>query len=98
METNKHIIIFSHGFGTRKDDRGLLTDIADGFSETQSILFDYNGVDEKENILTVRPLSQQARMLNEVIGKTRFENENATIDIIGHSQGCLAIHGVLDML
>lgn len=91
MESNKHIIIFSHGFGTRKDDRGLLTDIADGFSATQSILFDYNGVDETENILTVRLLSEQARMLNEIIGKARLENRDAIIDIIGYSQGCLVI-------
>lgn len=91
MESNKHIIIFSHGFGTRKDDRGLLTDIADGFSGTQSILFDYNGVNETENTLTVRLLSEQARMLNAVIEKALLENSDATIDIISHSQGCLAV-------
>lgn len=90
-ESIKHIIIFSHGFGTRKDDRGLLTDIADGFSKTESILFDYNGVDETENILTVRLLSEQARMLNDVIEKARIDNPGAIIDVIGHSQGCLVI-------
>lgn len=90
-ESNKHIIIFSHGFGTRKDDRGLLTDIAEGFFGIESILFDYNGVDETENILTVRLLSEQARMLNDVIEKARINNPDATIDIIGHSQGCLVV-------
>lgn len=91
MESKKHIIIFSHGFGTRKDDRGLLTDIADGFYGTQSILFDYNGVDEKENTLTVRLLYEQAKMLNDVIEKARIDNPDATIDIIAHSQGCLVV-------
>lgn len=90
-ESIKHIIIFSHGFGTRKDDRGLLTDIADGFSKTQSILFDYNDVDETNNTLTVRLLSEQARMLNDVIEKARIDNQGAIIDVIGHSQGCLVI-------
>jgi pimeloyl-ACP methyl ester carboxylesterase len=91
QKDKKHIVIFSHGFGTRKDDRGLLTDIADGFKETQSMLFDYNGINEAENILTVRLLSEQAKMLNDVIEKARLENEDAIIDIIGHSQGCLVI-------
>ena len=91
MENKKHIIIFSHGFGTRKDDRGLLTDIAAGFSETESILFDYNDVDEIKNTLTVPPLSEQAKMLNEVIKKACLENKDAVIDVIGHSQGCLVV-------
>jgi len=91
MESKKHIIIFSHGFGTRKDDRGLLTNIADELSKTQSILFDYNGVDETGKILTVRLLSEQAKMLNDVIKKVRLGNPGSMIDIIGHSQGCLAI-------
>lgn len=91
MESTKHIIIFSHGFGTRKDDRGLLSDIAAGFSETQSILFDYNGVDETEKILTVRPLSIQAKMLENIIEQARSNNPGAVIDVIAHSQGCLVV-------
>ena len=90
-ESKKHIIIFSHGFGTRKDDRGLLTDIAERFFNTESILFDYNGVDETEKVLTVRLLSEQAKMLTEIIEKARIGNPGAVIDIIGHSQGCLVI-------
>ena len=91
MNEKKHIIIFSHGFGTRKDDRGLLTDIAIGFPEVESILFDYNDIDEEKNILTVRLLSEQARMLNDVIEKARFRNKDADIDIVGHSQWCLVV-------
>jgi ribA/ribD-fused uncharacterized protein len=87
----KHIIIFSHGFGTRKDDRGLLTDIAKVFPEAESILFDYNDIDEEKNILTARLLSEQARLLNDVIEKARFRNKNVDIDIVGHSQGCLVV-------
>ncbi|MCF7833739.1 MAG: NUDIX domain-containing protein [Candidatus Pacebacteria bacterium] len=90
-ESIKHVIIFSHGFGTRKDDRGLFTDIAEGFPGTESILFDYNSVDETENTLTACLLSEQARMLNDVIEKAYIDNPEATIDIIGHSQGCLAV-------
>lgn len=91
MQSKKHIIIFSHGFGTRKDDRGLLSDIAKEFSETPSILFDYNGVDETEKILTVRLLSEQAKMLTDVVEQARIENPETIIDIIAHSQGCLVV-------
>lgn len=91
MEKQKHIIIFSHGFGTRKDDRGLLSDIESGFSEAESLLFDYNGVDEEGKTLTVRLLSEQAKMLNDVINQARAENPEAMIDIIAHSQGCLVV-------
>ena len=48
MTDKIHIIIYSHGFGVRKDDNGLLDNIADSLSEAESILFDYYEVDEKE--------------------------------------------------
>ncbi|MCM2339307.1 MAG: GPI inositol-deacylase [Burkholderiales bacterium] len=90
-EKNKNIVIFSHGFGTRKDDRGLLSNIAEELKQTDSILFDYNGVDEKENILTVRTLSEQAKMLADVVNKAKLENPSGVINIIAHSQGCLVV-------
>lgn len=83
----KHIIIFSHGFGVRYDDRGLLTDIASSFPEAECILFDYFIVDEPNHTLTITPLSEQVKMLNKVISKARADNPEAVIDLIGHSQG-----------
>ncbi len=83
----KHIIIFSHGFGVRKDDRGLLDDLASAFPEAESILFDYFIVDEASHTLTITPLSEQVKMLNKVISKARADNPKAVIDLIGHSQG-----------
>jgi predicted esterase YcpF (UPF0227 family) len=96
MENKKHIVIFSHGFGVKKDDRGLLSGeygIAEELSKynIDTILFDYNDVNEIENTLTVHKLSEQAEMLNNVIKKVCLENKDAIIDIIGHSQGCLAV-------
>lgn len=46
-------LIFSHGFGVKKDGRGLLADIAMAFPDYKSILFNYNQVDEKNSVLTV---------------------------------------------
>ncbi len=87
METRKHIIIFSHGFGVRKDDLGLFTDIAAAIPEIESILFDYYDFNEVNKTLTICPFSKQVKMLNDVISKTKELNPGAIIDLIGHSQG-----------
>jgi hypothetical protein len=50
MSKNNHIVIFSHGFGVGKDDRGLFTDIADSLKNVESVMFDYNDIDEAKNI------------------------------------------------
>jgi hypothetical protein len=87
MKPEKHILIFSHGFGVRKDDLGLLTDIAAAVPEVESIFFDYYDFDEKNNILTTCSFSQQVKKLREVISKTQEINPGAVIDLICHSQG-----------
>jgi hypothetical protein len=85
----KHIIIYSHGFGVQKDDRGLFTDITDSFPDAQHIMFDYNKIDQANNTLTVAPLGRQAEMLAETFHQASQQNPAATIDIIAHSQGCI---------
>jgi len=89
MELKKHIIIFSHGFGVRKDDRGLLSDIAKAFPESISYLFDYFDVDEKNMTITIRTFSEQVDSLRNVVKKAKEDYPNSVIDIIAHSQGTL---------
>lgn len=84
----KHIVIFSHGFGVEKTDRGLFTDIASALPNIETMLFDYNEVDETTGNITVRPFSVQAKMLMEVIDRTRKAHPEAVIDLVAHSQGC----------
>ena len=87
---NQHIIVYSHGFGTRKEDgHRILADIAEALPEYSHILFDYCRIDEKTNTLFVRSIGEQAIILNEAINKIRRTKPNAIIDIIGHSQGCI---------
>jgi len=88
---DQHILIYSHGFGVRKDDNGLLDDIASHFPEFKSILFDYNKFDETQNTLTIEPLSVQANMLNNVIEKAKVDYPAARIDLICHSQGATVV-------
>ncbi len=84
-----HLIIYSHGFGVRRDDRGLFTDIAAALPDAEHILFDYSKVDEAANTLTVAALDVQAQKLLDFTAKARAEHPDATIDLIVHSQGCV---------
>lgn len=86
---SKHYVIYSHGFGVRKDGRGLLTDIAATLPEYEHIFFDYNDFDDTTNTLTARPLDQQAEMLRTQIATITSQDKEAVIDIIAHSQGCV---------
>jgi hypothetical protein len=89
MTPTLHIVIFSHGFGVRKEDRGLFTAISRTLPDVKSVLFDYNPINEKSNTLTAKPLGEQARKLRKVINTTRAEYPGAVIDLVCHSQGCV---------
>lgn len=83
---SKHIVVYSHGFGVRKDDRGLFTDIASAVPDAEHIMFDYNQIDEQTNTLTVSPLQGQVRKLKEQLDKI---GSDAVVDLVAHSQGCV---------
>ncbi|HEV2402635.1 MAG TPA: hypothetical protein VGS08_00350 [Candidatus Saccharimonadales bacterium] len=89
MNKPKHLIIYSHGFGVRKDDRGLFTDIAAALPGYDHLMFDYNQVDEAMGNLTVASLNEQAEHLRQVTAETKQNHPDATIDLICHSQGCV---------
>src|SRR6185369_13842555 len=88
-ETIPHVIVFSHGFGVRKEDRGLFTAIAKALPDAKSVLFDYNPINEESNTLTAKPLNEQALKLRKVINSARAEFPGAIIDLVCHSQGCV---------
>ena len=89
MPLNKHIIIFSHGFGVQRDSRGLFTELAKMLSahQIESLLFDYNEVNHDTKEVTVRPFSEQTKLLQTTINETRQRNPDAMIDLLTHSQG-----------
>lgn len=86
---SKHVVIYSHGFGVKKDDRGLLVDIANSMPEVEHVMFDYNDVDEANNTLTVSPINKQVTMLTDVFEKAKKNSPEAIIDLVCHSQGCI---------
>lgn len=85
----QRLIIYSHGFGVHKDDRGLFTGIAAALPDVEHVMFDYNKVDETANILTVAPLDEQAPKLKQKIAEAKSRFPDAVIDLIAHSQGCV---------
>lgn len=89
MPQNNHIIIFSHGFGVKKDDRGLFSDIAHSLKDITPIMFDYNDIDDEKNQITVKAFSKQAEILKEKINSLKADNPEAIVDIICHSQGSI---------
>lgn len=86
---NKQIIIYSHGFGVRKDDRGLFKDIASALPDSEHIMFDYNQFDSENNTLIVTPINQQALILFNEVKKAKINNPDAILDLVCHSQGCV---------
>jgi hypothetical protein len=86
---NKHIIVYSHGFGVRKDDRGLFTDIAQALPGAEHVMFDYDEVDEAKGTLTAATLTDKAAKLAQVLEEARLADPDAALDVICHSQGCV---------
>ncbi len=84
----KHYIVYSHGFGVRKDDRGLFTDIAASMPEAEHIFIDYNEIDDANNVLTVSSLQEQSKRLRAGLAILDDGTEKV-VDIVAHSQGCL---------
>ncbi len=90
MSLQKHIVIFSHGFGVAKDSRGMFSGIVSMLGDNvECVLFDYNIIDEISNTITIRPFGEQKNILEKIIAETKNKNPDAIIDIIAHSQGCV---------
>lgn len=89
----KNKLIFVHGFGVRKDARGLFCDIRDAlaadprFADLQSVLVDLNIVREGSDDIYLNPLSVQAKILADVIA--RESQDGSPVSLLCHSQGCV---------
>ncbi len=76
-------VVCSHGFGVDATSRGMFTEIAAAFPNVRFVMFDNNEIDADGN-MTVRPLPEQAQMLNEQLAKAEGE-----VTLLCHSKGCL---------
>ncbi len=82
-------ILFSHGFGVRKDSKGMFTDIAKAFPAYKPVMFDYNKHDSSTNLTTVYSYQKQSKILKSKITSIYKKDNNAEITIIAHSQGAI---------
>jgi hypothetical protein len=85
----KRVIIYSHGFGSKKDDRGMFTAIAIALPEFEHVMFNYSDVDEVSKTLTIHSLNEQTAKLTKVLHNVKKENPKTKVSIVAHSQGCL---------
>lgn len=83
----KHIILYSHGFGVDKTDRGLFSDIANTMPEAKHVMFEYDEKNEKGETIAKSFTDRKTKLL-ETYEKLRTQNPDAIIDLICHSQGC----------
>lgn len=86
------VVIFSHGFGVKRDSRGMFTEIGSLLKNDFLVVrFDYSKIDESDNATIVYPFSIQAKMLERVIEYIRTEFPLLRLNIIAHSMGCLIV-------
>ncbi len=94
MESNNKqtdkFVIFSHGFGVRKDSRGMFTEIADWLPGYRCVFFDYNQLPD-ENTIIASSLTDQGKKFTEVFSNLIDQNPEAQISIITHSQGAIPV-------
>ena len=89
VATTMNITLYSHGFGVRKDGRGLFTAIAWQMSDIEPVMLDYNQFDEATNTMTVASLDEHVKKLQSIADDVRRHHPDATIDLVCHSQGCV---------
>lgn len=84
------VIIFSHGFGVKRNSWGMFNEIGDTLKEDNLIIrFDYNKIIPEKNALYLFPPSLQAKMLEQVYHYTRNTFSPFHFTIIAHSMGCV---------
>lgn len=90
-EESGKVIIFSHGFGVKRDSRGMFTELAELLKDSYlAVLFDYVDVNE-DGSTTAYSFSKQAEKLKAVIKYVGKQFNPKEVDIIAHSQGCIIV-------
>lgn len=83
-----NIVVFVHGFGVRWDSRGMFTEIKDSLPKDWGyVLFDFYDISGED--VFIISISQQLKLLNEILNEVSSENKTARVHIIAHSKGCV---------
>lgn len=85
-----HMVVFSHGFGVRRDSRGLFTDIARDLPEDFGyVLFDYYDYDEARSTVKITDFTAQIQRLRAILRWTQAQAGVQTVSVVAHSMGCV---------
>lgn len=83
-----HMVVFSHGFGVRRDSRGMFTDISQHLpADFGYVLFDYDNIDGE--MLRATYAAEQIVRLQRVVAWARQQPGVENVGIVAHSRGCL---------
>jgi hypothetical protein len=83
------VVIFSHGFGVRRDSRGMFDELAELLKDDCLVVqFDYVDINE-DGSTTAYSFSEQAEKLREVIKYVGKRFNPKEVNIVAHSQGCI---------
>jgi len=89
-ELKPRMVVFSHGFGVKRDSRGMFTDIVrhlpEGFGY---VLFDYYDIDEAHNSVRLTDFAEQVTRLQTVLEWTLKQPRVEDVGMIAHSMGCI---------
>ncbi len=86
----KTALILVHGFGVKRDARGMFTDIENAVSDHMlSVRGDFS--ETKAESTRAVPLSAQTSRINRITDYVRDTFHPEQVIYVGHSQGCIAI-------
>lgn len=86
------MVVFSHGFGVRRDARGIFTDITAALPAGWGyVLFEYDVFDEATNSVTISGFSDRVKHLQAVLEWTHQQAGVGKVHAVGHSIGALTI-------
>lgn len=87
-EIAPHMVVFSHGFGVERTNRGLFTDLVRTLPEDYGyVLFDYYDITGKT--VNFSSLQDQQRMLLSIIAWLSEQADVTDISLVAHSMGCI---------
>lgn len=91
-QLGQQMVVFSHGFGVRRDARGMFTSIAQGLPRDWGyVMFDYDSFDAVKNEQMVNGFAERLRRLQAVIDWTHQQADVSQVHAIGHSLGAITL-------
>ena len=85
------VVVFSHGFGLQRDNRGKFIELSEVLKEKYIVVrFDYNEI-LADGSLLVPKLDKQVEKLKKVLVFVRKVFPDAKVNVVAHSLGCVIL-------